>query len=294
MQQPTPGNPPEAKNAPAGAGKTSDFRARLISAIVLLPLSIGALLTGQLPFAVFVAVASTLVIREWVRMVNVTQSVPAVVAGTAAVWLAMTAIFVNWTSLAFGVLAAGALIVAALVPLRRVWAGAGVFYAGLPALGLVHLRGLEHGLAAVIFILVAVWSTDIGAYLGGRAIGGPKLWPAVSPKKTWAGFFSGLVAAAVGCLIVVTVAGAAATYGAGISAALALAIVLSLVGQFGDLFESFMKRHYGVKDSGTLIPGHGGAMDRLDSIIFAASLAALLAIAAGLPRVFAPFSWSIS
>lgn len=172
--------------------------------------------------------------------------------------------------------------------------GGGVFYAGLPALGLVHLRGLEHGLVAVVFIFAVVWCTDIGAYAGGRAIGGPKLWPAVSPKKTWAGFVCGLAASALGGLAVMGVAGKEAMYGSDVAVALAVAVALSMAGQCGDLFESFMKRHFGVKDSGTLIPGHGGAMDRLDSIVFAASLAALLAIAAGLPRVFAPFSWSMS
>ena len=271
-----------------------DLRARLISAAIMVPVALLCLGLGQAPFALLVAVGAVLILREWIRMVNGTQSVAAVVAGGIASLVAMATVFFGLTGIAFGILAAGALCVAALAPVRRIWAAAGVFYAGLPAVALVHLRGLEYGLAAVVFLFVVVWSTDVAAYGGGRAIGGPKLWPSVSPKKTWAGFVSGLLGAGLAGLLVAWLVGPDARYGAGWGVIFFFAIMISFFGQMGDLFESFMKRHYGVKDSGTLIPGHGGAMDRLDSIITAASFAALVAIAFGLPRVFEPYYWSVA
>jgi len=134
---------------------------------------------------------------------------------------------------------------------------------------------LQLGFIALIFVLLIVWTTDIGAYFAGRGIGGPKLWPRVSPNKTWAGAIGGF---AVSLLVA---AGFAAS---GVSRILPLLIVggaLSIAGQLGDLFESAVKRHFGVKDSGHLIPGHGGLMDRLDSLVAAIALAAILGILRG-------------
>ncbi|MEZ5877513.1 MAG: phosphatidate cytidylyltransferase [Tepidamorphaceae bacterium] len=292
MTHPAPDSGPDQPEA--RQSRAYDLRARLVSAVILVPLALLCLVLGQAPYALLVAVAAVLVLREWVRMVNATQSVAAVAVGWVAVLVAMATIFFGQTGIAFGILAAGAICVAAIAPLHRVWAAAGVFYAGLPAVALVHLRGLEHGLWAVVFLLVVVWATDVAAYGGGRTIGGPKLWPSVSPKKTWAGFISGLAGAGLGGILIAWLAGPEARYGAGWGVIALLAVVISFAGQMGDLFESFMKRHYGVKDSGTLIPGHGGAMDRLDSVITAASVAALIAIAFGLPRVSEPFYWSSS
>jgi phosphatidate cytidylyltransferase len=128
------------------------------------------------------------------------------------------------------------------------------------------------GIAALILVLLVVWATDIGGYFAGRGVGGPKLWPRVSPKKTWSGFIGGTVS---GALLATAVAAAA-----GLSALptlFLLAFVLAAASQGGDLLESSLKRHFGAKDASSLIPGHGGVMDRLDGFVAAALLAAVLA-----------------
>ena len=143
------------------------------------------------------------------------------------------------------------------------------------------------GSANVIVLLVVVWASDIGAYLVGRAVGGPRLAPSISPGKTWSGALGGLVAAAAVGLAASAILGSGHEAGrtmAGRAMAvrpLALAVLIGLVSQLGDLFESRLKRHFGVKDSGHMIPGHGGLMDRLDGVLTAAPAAALLALVLG-------------
>ena len=152
------------------------------------------------------------------------------------------------------------------------WSAAGVVYAGLVLLGPAILRGdPQLGFAALLFLFATVWATDIFAYLVGRSVGGPLLWPALSPKKTWAGAIGGLVGGvAAGGLV------AYASAGTGPVAAGVLGLVLSIVAQAGDLFESAVKRRFGAKDASSLIPGHGGVMDRLDGFLVAAVVAALI------------------
>jgi phosphatidate cytidylyltransferase len=130
-------------------------------------------------------------------------------------------------------------------------------------------RDPSFGFAALMFVLLVVWATDIGGYFAGRLIGGPKLWPRVSPKKTWAGAIGGF-AASLGVAVGFAVSG----FGKLVSLLL-LAAMLSIAAQLGDLLESAIKRRFGVKDSGHLIPGHGGLMDRLDGFVAAILLAAL-------------------
>jgi phosphatidate cytidylyltransferase len=158
---------------------------------------------------------------------------------------------------------------------RRLQAGAGVIYAGAAMLAPALLRASPtQGEAAILWLFAIVWGTDIGAYFGGRRLGGPKLWPSVSPSKTWSGALVGaLVSTILGWLI------AALMVPGGVSAAplLELGLLTSALSQGGDLFESAMKRRAGVKDSSRLIPGHGGLMDRLDGFIVAAAFAAAVA-----------------
>jgi phosphatidate cytidylyltransferase len=150
-------------------------------------------------------------------------------------------------------------------------------YAGVLGIAPVVLRSdVEHGFTATIFVYLCVWATDIVAYAVGRAIGGPKLLPQVSPKKTWSGSIGGIVAA-----VIVAIGVAQAWSLAPIPALAAIAIVLSAVSQAGDLFESALKRRFGAKDSGHLIPGHGGLMDRLDGFVAAAAIAALIGLSRG-------------
>jgi len=156
---------------------------------------------------------------------------------------------------------------------KPLWLIGGLVYAGAPALAAILLRAdRAHGFAAIVFVLAVVWASDSFGYLAGRAIGGPKLWPRVSPKKTWAGSVGALIGSAI-------VGGGFALAG---YAALPLALLgagLSIVAQAGDLLESAIKRHFGVKDSGALIPGHGGVMDRLDAFVAVIVLATLLGFA---------------
>ncbi|MFN0263519.1 phosphatidate cytidylyltransferase [Tepidamorphus sp. 3E244] len=286
-QQPEPAEPPPLSRA-------HDLRIRMISAAIMIPVALLCLWLGQVPFAVLVTAGAILLLREWVRMVNEVQSVPAVVLGSIAIVIAAIAGIFEHTGVAFAVLCCGALCIAALARHHRIWAAAGVFYGGLPAIALVHLRGLESGVLAVVFLMVVIWMTDMTAYAGGRAIGGPKLWASVSPKKTWAGFISGLAGAGSAGIILRYISGPESAHGATMLFAFLLAMVISVAGQMGDLFESYVKRRNGVKDSGTLIPGHGGAMDRLDSLVTASVVAALIAIAFGLVRTFEPFVWSVA
>jgi phosphatidate cytidylyltransferase len=163
----------------------------------------------------------------------------------------------------------------------RAWPGqaiaAGVLLLCLAGAAMIWLRAdASVGRANVLCVVLTVWATDIGAYLAGRLVGGPKLAPAISPGKTWSGAIGGLLAAvALGLLFVRMLGGAA-----GLRAAFVLG-GLSVVSQGGDLLESALKRRFGVKDSGHLIPGHGGLMDRLDGMLAAALAAAGLALHLG-------------
>lgn len=157
------------------------------------------------------------------------------------------------------------------------WIGAGVFYAAAMFAAPVLLRAdAQYGLFAIVLLFAIVWSTDIFGYFAGRAIGGPKLLPSVSPKKTW----SGAIAGTLGAMIVaVAIASLFGSFHAGTVAVVAL--LLSVCAQIGDLFESFVKRQFGAKDSSQLIPGHGGVMDRLDGFWAAALAGCLIGVLRG-------------
>jgi phosphatidate cytidylyltransferase len=154
----------------------------------------------------------------------------------------------------------------------------GLPYLGLAAVALPWLRADPAvGLRNTLFVLVVVWASDIGAYMVGRLVGGPKLAPMISPGKTWSGAVGGLVSAVLGSAVVANcvVAEFSAFHVIG------PAIVLGVISQAGDLLESVLKRHFGVKDSGRIIPGHGGLLDRLDALLAVAPVAALLALTVG-------------
>lgn len=161
---------------------------------------------------------------------------------------------------------------------KPVWKLIGLLYAAIPCTSLTWLRGIRLeddtnvGVQLILFVLLCVWSTDIGAYFAGRRIGGPKLAPAVSPNKTWAGLGGGILAAA----IVGGISHSYAPFPASLLGCMALGALLAVVAQAGDLFESWLKRRAGVKDSGTLIPGHGGLLDRIDGLTFTMPLFAAL------------------
>lgn len=252
-----------------------DLRSRFISALVIAAVALVPLLLGGVAIALFVAGASGVMAWEYRR---ITQSgadglaptlyafpVAAVVCVGAA--LPLSAV----TAAVLG--AAGAVVVFDKAAGRDWrWGGAGVLILGAAGAAFVALRGLEPwGLPVVIWLAAVVIATDVGAYAAGRAFGGPKLWPRVSPKKTWAGLGGGVLAATlVGGVF------ALATPDTTLARVCGLSALLALVAQGGDLAESAVKRHFGVKDASALIPGHGGALDRLDGFI-AATLAVAVA-----------------
>lgn len=234
---------------------------------------------GGWPFRLLLAGAALIAVREWVVIVGGTARNPMVLPlalGSAA--LAFAAGLVAGPPV--GV--AAALVLAVVVGWSaaghdRGWMAAGLPYVILGAIGLDWLRESPHGgLGLLLYVMLAVWATDIGAYAAGRSIGGPKLAPRLSPKKTWAGLIGGVVSSALAGALVALAVGAARP---GVAAL--IGAVLAVVAQAGDLFESAVKRRYGVKDSGTLIPGHGGLLDRIDGLLTAAAALALFHAAAG-------------
>lgn len=175
--------------------------------------------------------------------------------------------------LALGLIMGAAMFVAVFD--RSVKLAAGVFYAGLPALAIVYLRDVDNGILIVFWTLALVWATDIGAYFSGRAIGGPKLAPQMSPNKTWAGLLGGVV-------LTTAVSFVLHVYWSLPVHLVWLSIPLAVLAQMGDLFESWLKRKAGAKDSGTIFPGHGGVMDRLDGLIPVAPVVAMIMLAENL------------
>jgi phosphatidate cytidylyltransferase len=156
----------------------------------------------------------------------------------------------------------------------RLWGGAAVLWIALPCAAILWLDRGAGGRARIIYLFAVVWASDIGAYAFGRLIGGPKLAPTLSPNKTWAGAIGGL-----GCAMIIGAFAASAYTGDPLALLLAISAFVAIAAQAGDLIESFAKRCFNVKDSGGLIPGHGGLLDRLDSLLLA-SLAFALALAA--------------
>jgi phosphatidate cytidylyltransferase len=227
---------------------------------------------------VFWGLAAAGVLWEWTSLVARADRRVVLMAGLAPLALAVVLVGANRLLAGVIVVVMGALSAAALAPAaRRLWVAGGLPYAGAIALAPVALRAdTEYGFLAVIFLYAVVWSTDIAAYFVGRAVGGPKLMPAVSPKKTWSGAIGGLTAAVA--VAVVTAQAAGLT---GWLPIVLVAVALSVLAQAGDLFESSLKRRFGAKDSSHLIPGHGGLMDRLDGFVAAAVLAALIGLLRG-------------
>jgi phosphatidate cytidylyltransferase len=256
----------------------SELALRIASGLVLAPLAVAIAYVGGWPFAVFWGTAAMIVLWEWTSLVADADRRAVLMAGLATFVLALLLAQTDHLLASVIVAIMGSLGAAALAPNdRRIWVVAGVPYAGAIALAPVILRDdPEYGFIAIVFLYAVVWSTDIAAYFAGRAIGGPKLMPRVSPKKTWSGAVGGTVAAVIVALIVARVAGLA-----GFFAIALIAVVLSILAQIGDLFESFLKRRFGVKDSGHLIPGHGGLMDRLDGFVTVAVLAVLIGLLRG-------------
>lgn len=251
---------------------------RVLSAAVLIPLALAAVWAGGGWFAALLLAAAGLMAKEWVDICYsreggsgpwTARPETAAVVFICAVILAAIAATLDRYAAAFFIAVAGLVAVGALAGTRLKGDGIvlalGVPYIVAPVAAAAWIADdPEHGARALFWVLATVWATDIGAFFAGRLIGGPRLAPTISPAKTWSGLFGGLTAAAM------VAAGAGIAGLIPLSAGfLALGVGVSLVAQLGDLIESKFKRHFQVKDSGTLIPGHGGVLDRLDSLLTA-------------------------
>jgi phosphatidate cytidylyltransferase len=252
-----------------GPRSGSDLAVRALSGVAMIAVALVALWAGGVWFWLLTSIAAMLMLAEWGDLVQSDPSHKRLALFAACVPLAIMApdLAAGPSFLALGLIFGAGFFIAIVTNKPRL--AFGIVYVALPALALLFLRGEAEGLLLATWTLATVWVTDIGAYFAGRSIGGPKLAPSVSPNKTWAGLIGGVVAALL--------LGLALWYGYGLPLQLALASpILAVIAQIGDLYESWLKRLAGVKDSGTLLPGHGGVLDRLDGLVPVAPAAAAL------------------
>ncbi len=246
---------------------------RVISAVILATIGIGATVAGPWPLAVVVVAVSALLAWEWGRLVRNCEFDDMLFVHVAALVIAITLAAAGEMQYALLVLVVGFVAIAIRRSKEyRKLSALGVPYVGIAATGIIWLRDSEQGLAAVLLIFACVWAHDSVAMLAGRAAGGPRLWPSVSPKKTWSGALAGLTAS--------TLVAAVATVfipGTGVIWLCAIGFLLGLAALIGDLAESSLKRLGRVKNASGLIPGHGGFLDRMDGAIASFALACLIA-----------------
>lgn len=259
----------------SGSRPMGELGLRIVSGAALAAVSLAVLWAGPWPFGLLVGLLAALASWEWGRMVRHASFDALTGLHIGFVVCATLAACAGFAVPAVLVLAVGAIVLLILRGFRRdALTGVGVLAIGVPAVGIAQLRAdPSHGLEAVLFLLVVVWMTDIGGYIFGRSIGGPRLAPAISPGKTWAGALGGLLLAALagGALAAVF---ASRDIGAGVL----LAVMLGVAAEEGDLMESAMKRRFDLKDTSTLIPGHGGVLDRVDGLLAAALVATIFAM----------------
>jgi phosphatidate cytidylyltransferase len=263
----------EGEAAPAADAEqgSRNLLMRVAVALVLAPAAIASAYAGGWLWTALVTLAAIGLYVEWLMIVGAGREAKVVASGIVALALSVVCLAAGRIDASLLASALGLGVVAWLSKARRHWNAAGFLYATAAAIASVMVR-LDQtcGFVALMLILLVVWVTDIGGYFAGRGIGGPRLWPRVSPKKTWAGAIGGFGSSLI-------IGAGFAAFGLGRTAPLlALGAVLSIASQLGDLFESAVKRRFGVKDSSHLIPGHGGLMDRLDGFVAAVVLAAIL------------------
>jgi phosphatidate cytidylyltransferase len=249
----------------------TELKLRVLSGVVMIAVALGALWLGGMAFWGLAALLAVLMMVEWAQMAQASRwqiALAAVLAAALLLYGSMLTAAPVPPALISTIELTGFVAIFLAVVSFRARLGGGLLYAVLPAVALIFIREQPgQGLMLALWTLVIVWATDIGAYFAGRTIGGPKLAPRLSPNKTWAGLIGGMVAAAI--------------VGAGIASAAGLPSLcwvagapLAVAAQIGDLFESWLKRRSGVKDSGKLLPGHGGVLDRLDGVVPVAVLVA--------------------
>lgn len=258
----------------------SPLLTRSIVGVLLIAIALAAVYAGGFAFTALVAAAVLLMFAEWCVMHAIGRGLR--LAGLTLLAFVIALLSFGPITMAIIVIAAGAaglgLFARNYDRRRAFWVASGILYCGLPGIALLWLRALPTGAMATFWTLAIVWTADIAAFFTGRAIGGPRFAPAISPNKTWAGVIGAVLAsAAIAPLLSGIMTSGAATVGLRLLLA-ACGGVLAVLAVLGDLFESWIKRRAGVKDSGNLLPGHGGVLDRLDGLV-PVSIVAALAVA---------------
>ncbi len=256
----------------------TELKRRVISGVVMAAVVLAATWVGGLAFRGLAAAIALLIHFEWSTITRLTErNFTGNLVGWVGIILLSANIAFGDTDMNMPFLGGLAITMLLIVAIGggTWWLPGGVIYAGLSGISLAAIReGGFPGLAAILFVFAVVWATDILAYFVGRALKGPKLAPRISPGKTWSGAIGGTVSAVIaGSLVGLAVIGVVSPWLA------LIALLLSVASQIGDLFESFIKRRFAVKDSSHLIPGHGGVMDRVDGLVFACFAIFLLALA---------------
>ncbi len=256
---------------PTAPPRMSELTLRILTGLALISVATIALLMGGFLFWLLAVVAGLFMMAEWADLYGIDAKQKRLAQYSLFVPLALMAPppGAGPYFLTLGLLI-GAVFFIVIVTGKRVLA-LGTIYVGLPILSLLLIRHQKEGVVFTLWVLALVWATDIGAYAAGRMIGGPKLWPAVSPKKTWAGLVGGVILASLFAAFMHE------AYGLPLRLTIATP-VLAIVAQAGDFYESWLKRRAGVKDSGNILPGHGGVMDRLDGLVPVAPIAAFLVV----------------
>lgn len=249
-------------------GRRQELATRIVVGLALVGFALAILWSGGFAFWLITTILGLVMLGEWSNLAGADAATARMMQFTLSVPLAiMCPLAAGPQFFALGLIAAAAVFT--LVSTKRRVLALGIIYTGLPVLALLLIRKQPDGLLFAIWAMALVWMCDIGAFFVGRAFGGPRLAPMISPNKTWAGFVGGVIAAGA--------FGAVLHFGWGLPLRLTLATpVLAVVAQAGDLYESWLKRQAGVKDSGMILPGHGGLMDRLDGLIPVAPIAAFL------------------
>ncbi len=255
-------------------GKWADLSVRAGSALILIPAVLLDIWLGGVWFELFMAFLGLLMAHEWTNIVHQRSSTQFALHAAAVLCAALLPRDIGvlpTLAIILAITTVGLIANAFRDRDKTIFAFLGIPYVALPVLALVLLRTHDlWGVHAIMWIMLVVWATDTFAYFAGRMIGGPKLAPVISPKKTWAGLFGGMLGAAMISAIY------AAIWLPGWLGLALVALGLAVVAQLGDIFESALKRRYGVKDSGYLIPGHGGILDRVDGLVAVGVVAAII------------------
>lgn len=247
---------------------SEELKLRIISAIVLAVIVLTITWIGGQTFTLLWAVAAFFILKEFTSICGKSISIPQKMSSFAALFLIIASWLIGDRDTALILFAAGFVVLAIwqFIFSRSIWAACGLSYAALPFFAMSDLRSDNYnGLVVILLLYACVWGADVFAYFSGRTIGGPKLAPRISPNKTWSGFIGSLVGALLLTYLVDITAGFQPIY-----TFFVIMLLAAIVSQLGDLMESSIKRKFDVKDSGTIIPGHGGVLDRTDGLVVAA------------------------